>query len=216
VGSNRSFACGLTLDRQVLCWGYRVLGDSLSAGVPRPIASGLTFDTLSVQGSMGCGLAAETAYCWGLFIERVKPIDTGGIPLVRLDVQAHDACGWTADPVQLCWDDVGEAYPDDRSIVQPSTPDVPRLHGLVGWRDFFCGLDPAGLAWCWGRNDQGQLGNGTTVDSPNPIQVAGGRRLTLLSAPKDAEIRRVCGIGQSNELFCWGQGFGPMPAAVLY
>src|SRR2546422_5859863 len=34
-------------------------------------------------------------------------------------------------------------------------------------------LLPNGPVWCWGRNDEGQLGDGTTLGRPAPVQVAG-------------------------------------------
>ena len=217
VGSNQFFACGLAIDGQVLCWGYHPLGDSLSAGVPMPIAPGLTFDTLSVQGWLGCGLVDQAAYCWGVPRNGVKQVNTEGVPLVALDVQQYDACGWTADQVQLCWDySLSYAYPEDRGFEQPPTGDAPPLDGLVSGGDFFCGLDADGLAWCWGTNEQGQLGNGGTVNSPDPVPVAGGLHFTRLSAGRDDGARRVCGIADDSELFCWGAGFGAVPTAVLY
>jgi hypothetical protein len=215
VGSNSFFGCGLATSGQVLCWGYHPLGDSLSAGVLTPIAPGSAFDTLSVQGWMGCGLVEQAAYCWGVPVNGVKPVNTGGSPLEKLDVQAYDACGWTAQG-ELCWDESGQAFADDRSIVQPSSPGVPPLHGIVSGEDSFCGLDAAGLAWCWGSNEEGQLGNGKSLDSSNPVRVAGAHRFTILSAPIDGSGRRVCGIAEANELFCWGAAFGSVPAAVLY
>jgi len=37
-----------------------------------------------------------------------------------------------------------------------------------------CGIaKDDGFAYCWGHNDTGQLGNGTTRDSPIPVKVAG-------------------------------------------
>ena len=217
VGSNQFFACGLAIDGQVLCWGYSPLGNSLSAGIPTPIAPQLTFDTLSVQGWLGCGLVGQAAYCWGVPRDGVKQVDTEGIPLVALDVQQYDACGWTADEVQLCWDYFLDfAYPEDRSFEQPPTGDAPPLDRLVSGGDFFCGLDPNGQAWCWGTNDQGQLGNGGTLNSPDPVRVTGALRFTRLSAGRDDGARRVCGIADEGELFCWGRGFGSTPTAVLY
>lgn len=214
VGSNKFFGCGLGTSGQLLCWGYQPLGESISAGVPIPIAPGLTFDTLSVHGWLGCGLAAQVAYCWGVPIDVVKPADTGGVPLVKLDVLGFDACGWTVQGTELCWDELGFQVPGGRGIVQPSAPGVPPLHGLVRGEEFFCGLDSAGLAWCWGSNDQGQLGNGTTVSSSIPVPVAGGRSFILLSAAVGGY--RACGISGENELLCWGVGFGSVPRAVLH
>ena len=216
VGSNLYFACGLATGGQVLCWGYQPLGDQLSAGVPTAIAPGITFETLSVQGWMGCGLADQTAYCWGVPVTGVTPINTNGFSsLVQVYVQQYDACGRTTQGDQLCWDGSGLAFADGRTILPPPPTGAPALHDIVNGGSYFCGLDAAGQGWCWGANESGQLGNGTAVNSSDAVQVAGGRHFTLLSAPLDGG-GRVCGIAERSELLCWGTGFGPVPAAVLY
>ena len=43
-----------------------------------------------------------------------------------------------------------------------------------------CYVDTEGAFWCWGRNKNGELGNGTTTDSPVPVKVEG---LTVALTP---------------------------------
>jgi alpha-tubulin suppressor-like RCC1 family protein len=35
-----------------------------------------------------------------------------------------------------------------------------------------CGLTSGGLAYCWGKNNDGRLGDGTQTDRPTPVAVA--------------------------------------------
>ena len=37
-----------------------------------------------------------------------------------------------------------------------------------------CGVTTSRVAYCWGNNDTGELGDGTTATSPTPVSVAGG------------------------------------------
>jgi alpha-tubulin suppressor-like RCC1 family protein len=43
--------------------------------------------------------------------------------------------------------------------------------GLGSWHS--CGVTVAGVAYCWGENFFGKLGNGSTVPSSVPVKVAG-------------------------------------------
>lgn len=56
--------------------------------------------------------------------------------------------------------------------------------------------------WCWGNNDRGQLGAGSSaVGSATPLAVAGSRRFRQV----DAGASHTCGVTYpDNRVFCWG------------
>lgn len=39
--------------------------------------------------------------------------------------------------------------------------------------DHTCALNGMGAVFCWGRDNLGQLGDGSATDRPAPVQVAG-------------------------------------------
>ena len=63
-----------------------------------------------------------------------------------------------------------------------------------------CGVTSGGVAYCWGSNDAGALGNGTTHGSLTPVPVAGG----LSFREVNASSFRTCGVTMNERLFCWG------------
>ena len=62
-----------------------------------------------------------------------------------------------------------------------------------------CGLTTDGAAYCWGQNG-GQLGNGSTTDSPVPLAVSGGLSFTALTTGN----AHTCGLASSGVAYCWG------------
>lgn len=76
-----------------------------------------------------------------------------------------------------------------------------------------CALSTAGAAYCWGRNDYGELGNGTTTTSGLPVAVAGGLVFRSLSVGEFF----TCGVANAGigappgspaisagTVYCWG------------
>ena len=51
--------------------------------------------------------------------------------------------------------------------------------------DVTCGLSTSGVAYCWGENDKGQLGDGTTTRRLVPTPVASGLRFRDLAVGSD-------------------------------
>ncbi|MCL2825696.1 MAG: hypothetical protein FWD57_17020, partial [Polyangiaceae bacterium] len=67
--------------------------------------------------------------------------------------------------------------------------------------NFTCGVTSAGAAKCWGVNDHGQLGNGSTKDSQTPVQVSG---LESGVSALVAMRHHACAITGLGNAWCWG------------
>jgi alpha-tubulin suppressor-like RCC1 family protein len=67
--------------------------------------------------------------------------------------------------------------------------------------NFACRLSAAGVAYCWGNNAGGELGNGTTAFRRSlPTVVVGGIVFTSLTAGQ----YHTCGLTAAGAAYCWG------------
>ena len=62
-----------------------------------------------------------------------------------------------------------------------------------------------GAAYCWGGNQFGQLGDGTTAASAVPKQVSGGGSFIDVAVG----LEHGCALTTGNRAMCWGQNTGP-------
>ena len=54
--------------------------------------------------------------------------------------------------------------------------------------------------WCWGRNDDGQLGDGTTTERRVPTRVPGLADVVEV----DAGAAHTCALRAGGRIVCWG------------
>jgi alpha-tubulin suppressor-like RCC1 family protein len=64
-----------------------------------------------------------------------------------------------------------------------------------------CGVTDHNVAYCWGANSFGQLGDGTTTERHRPVRVASGLAFRQVSAGAGY----TCGVTTDNVAYCWGQ-----------
>jgi hypothetical protein len=169
--------CGLTPQDGAYCWGSNPWGQ-LGIGVRGP-GEGRSTPSL-VSESVARGFQSI-----GAGFDFTCALDSGGRP--------------------YCWgrNDQGQLGSATRLDIA-NTP-WPVEGGLVfvdlaSGRQHSCGLTSEGTAYCWGDNDQGQLGNGTQADSIRPGAVSGGHQFESLAAGDD----HTCGLTSTGEALCWG------------
>lgn len=142
---------------------------------PLPPAHGLSLATISAGYGHTCALQPSGApYCWGL------------------DADGELGTGATAD-----------VYTPAMALGGPSTngnPTVVPLSAISAGQFYSCGLYN-GAAYCWGRNDYGQLGNGSAAGSTSPVPVSGGLSFATISAG----LYHTCGLTTAGAAYCWGR-----------
>jgi alpha-tubulin suppressor-like RCC1 family protein len=193
-------ACGVTTAGAAYCWGDNSLGElgngtttgpeqcADEPGRPGPcsttsvaVSGGLTFASVSAGGQQTCGVTAAGAmYCWGdnTFGNLGDGTTTG----------PQQCAGFLGQPGPAC-----------------STTPVAVSGGLTfqevsSGANFTCGLTTSGIAYCWGANNSGELGNGTTTSSTRPVAVSGGLTFASLSAG----LYSACGVTTAGAAYCWG------------
>lgn len=68
-----------------------------------------------------------------------------------------------------------------------------------------CAVLPTGGVKCWGRGDEGQLGNGESEDQLVTVDVVG---LTAGVARVSAGGSHTCALTQAGSIKCWGSNYG--------
>jgi len=63
-----------------------------------------------------------------------------------------------------------------------------------------CGVTNGNAAYCWGYNNHGEVGDGTTSQRTRPVAVVGGLTFTTISAGNVF----TCGMTTTGDAYCWG------------
>jgi len=70
----------------------------------------------------------------------------------------------------------------------------------MGGGNTACAITNLGAAYCWGRNDVGQIGDGTIVSKSSPVAVQGGRTFCQITS----SLRGGFALNQNKQAYAWG------------
>ncbi len=218
--------CALTDSGRVKCWGDNSegeLGDGTTDDSLEPVpVSGLGTDVVGISTGWRhtCALTEVGGVkCWGAnnsgqlgdgspSERRLTPVDVTGLTsgVVAISAGGSHTCALTDAGGIWCWGSNLSGALGDGSGMARRTP--VRVHGLssgvaqiAGGSYHTCAVTAAGEAKCWGLNDAGQLGIGTTNDQPTPVTVAGLRGGIAAIAPGESH---TCALTTAGAAHCWG------------
>ena len=186
VSASSLSTCATMSDGTVDCWGFPVFGEPIQ---PTPVA---------VQGTS-------------------TPTPVAGLGgIVQVSVADGFACALSTTGAVRCWGSnrygqLGNGTTTD-SLTPVTVAGLPQATSVDTGPEHVCatlrgiatsnGIIDGGVR-CWGRNTEGQLGDGTTADSSVPVEAVGIADAVQVSAGSGA----TCAIarnGSEGRLRCWG------------
>jgi alpha-tubulin suppressor-like RCC1 family protein len=223
AGLNRT-TCALLADGTARCWGENFMGpigdgttDDRHAPVP---VRGLTNAVAIGQGGLHtCALLADgTARCWG-FNDSGQLGDGSlatrltAVPVIALTGGAAIAAGVQHTCVLLasgevvCWGRNLEGQLGNDTRLSSASPTAAAGGGgsvsgraIAAGRIHTCALRANGAVACWGKNDLGQLGDGTTTDRRTPVAVSRISNAVAIAAG----VFHTCALLADGVARCWG------------
>lgn len=189
-----------------------------------PIEIAAPWSTLASSGTCATKVTGSL-YCWGLQgptadPEWVCPPDvTECAPSTSRRVATRECsrgkdwtgvtamrhiCGRKGEDLHSCWGSPplgGHAVDGGNPHAPPGAP-LDRSFTMLAltWAQA-CGIEPTGELWCWGKNDFGQVGDGTTIERVGPVVVGS-------DVPGWGQVAiggyRTCALSSEKRLYCWG------------
>ena len=185
ITAGNNHTCALLSDGTAACWGDNHLGR---------LGIGATNNSYIPVAVTGGALAGKTV----------------------TDISAGDlhTCAVLSDGTVACWGNNGNGQVGNGAIYSSLLSPVAVTSGALTGKTVIkisagdyhtCALLSDGTAACWGWNDSGQLGNGTTTNAQlTPVAVTGvaltGKTFTNITAGTD----HTCAVLSDGTAACWG------------
>ncbi|MDQ1294529.1 MAG: hypothetical protein QG608_2413 [Actinomycetota bacterium] len=190
VAVGYGFTCGTRTGGTLWCWGSNVDGRVGQPGavdrsypVPTRVGTADTWRAIRTGYFHACASRADRSlWCWGE--NRRGQLGDGGGPSGHEPRPVLERTGSGS---------LAEAS-SDRSLSGPG-----------GWLEVFtgsyhtCGIREDRSLWCWGDNENGQLGDGTLPMSAQPVRSVPGAWRSV-----GANKLSTCAVDLRGSLWCWG------------
>ncbi|MEX1254421.1 MAG: flexitail domain-containing putative surface protein [Dehalococcoidia bacterium] len=166
----------------------------------------------------------EGVRCWGRndsgqlgdgsTTQRTSPTDvlTLGSGVAQVSAGGFHTCAIANGGGVLCWGEnnfgqLGDGTTTDRTSPTPVFGLQGGVVNISAGGHHTCAVLVGGSVRCWGRNNGGQLGNGTTTNSSVPVTVTGSQNIVAVSAgggTTSGFVGHTCALTSAGGVQCWG------------
>ncbi|MBI3072531.1 MAG: hypothetical protein HYY84_10490 [Deltaproteobacteria bacterium] len=224
LAAGAGHTCARMTTGGVKCWGmndHGQLGDGTTTNRSRPVDVAALGDVVAVGAGYAhsCAIVSDggRVVCWGdnrdggigdgTATDRAVPTVVAGLgSAVTIAGGAGQSCALLGDGTVKCWGANTYGQIGNNTTGDFAAPAV--VNGLANVRSIAVGgfhacalvvLD-GGVPWCWGRNNAGQLGDGTDAGRSAPVAVIGVTSAKALAA---GELH-TCALLANGTATCWG------------
>jgi hypothetical protein len=209
VSSGRTQSCGITSTGALDCWGSAYGSPGNSTNLLPDVGTAVSSDS-----DLVCVVGGLTQ-CWGPQATRFGFLSGN---YVAVSASYRSVCALTTTGAAYCWGDnlgadIGCYLGTGTTNTYEPTPKPLAIPGGAALAEIHvgcfanCGLTTTGDVYCWGRNDSGILGNGTTSGAAlAPVLVPGLPKMATITVGKDTPY--ACGVSTIGERWCWGDDSG--------
>lgn len=223
VGSEHS--CVRTVTEKIYCWGNNHFGQ-VGSGDPThelspvalPLMAGQVAELVAGAAYTCARTVAHTVACWGwndfgqlgngALLHRPQPVDGLDEAITAVQSGLLHTCALSATKALYCWGMNNHAQLGDGTDLDRARPVKVRgsdLHftAIAVGNFHTCALSEEKAFFCWGKNDQGQLGNGDLIGFPYPIKFSPPPPYPPF-VQISAGSTHTCAVTDTGELYCWG------------
>lgn len=225
--AGNDYTCTNLYSGEVYCWGKnnnKQLGNNSTKKSNTPVLvqkSGVKFTQISSGNNHVCGVDTDNnAYCWGrnnkgklgdgTQTTRGVPTDVFGLQgnVAKISAGQQHSCALLTDGSVKCWGN-GKTGSLGGGNTSSSNKPVSVIGLDAGAADIStgayhnCVITKDSKLKCWGKNNNGQLGDGSKTNRTSPVEVT-----SLSGKVSSIELGyyHSCATLTSGAVSCWGLG----------